>query len=45
MSTFGISDALCARVPALQAWLEVRGTEPGPFFVPVAKGGKVTVGA
>jgi two-component system response regulator FlrC len=22
MSTFGISDALCARVPALQAWLE-----------------------
>ena len=22
MSTFGISDALCARVPALQVWLE-----------------------
>jgi integrase/recombinase XerD len=28
---------------ALQAWLTVRGSDPGPLFVPVAKGGKMTV--
>lgn len=28
---------------ALQAWLAVRGSEPRPLFVPVAKGGRMTV--
>ena len=28
---------------ALQAWVTVRGTEPGPLFVPVNKGGKLTM--
>ncbi|HSG04798.1 MAG TPA: tyrosine-type recombinase/integrase, partial [Nitrospiria bacterium] len=26
---------------ALQAWAEVRGTAPGPFLLPIAKGGKI----
>lgn len=28
---------------ALQAWLAVRGSEPGPLFIPVLKGGRMVV--
>jgi integrase len=27
----------------LQAWLAVRGSEPGPLFIPVMKGGRLVV--
>lgn len=28
-------------IRSVAAWLQIRGTEPGPLFVPVTKGGKV----
>ncbi|TAK32385.1 MAG: integrase [Chloroflexota bacterium] len=38
-----ISYATNGSADALAAWLKVRGSEPGPLFVPINKSGKLTV--